>query len=62
MELFGGVTVHGGTPDVNNILAGRSAFIEAYCEAKGWTEPLTITQVLEIRQQDGWKNPTQKEG
>jgi hypothetical protein len=62
MELFGGINVHGGTPEVNSILAGRSAFIKAYCEAKGWKEPLTMTQILEIRAQDGWKNPTSTEG
>jgi hypothetical protein len=56
VELFGGMSFSGpkGTED---ILLGRSRFVEAYCKEKGWTLPLTIQQILEVRAQDGWKHP-----
>jgi hypothetical protein len=47
---------------VQRIIDERHRFIVEYCTAKGWpTEPaeLTITQILEIREQDGWKNAGQ---
>jgi hypothetical protein len=58
IKLFGGVELEGGSPELQQALILRSAFIESYCAAKGWKEPLTIQQLLEIRSQDGWKNPT----
>jgi hypothetical protein len=57
IELFGGVTLHGGEPALQSALQLRSAFIESYCKVKGWKEPLSMEKVLEIRQQDGWKHP-----
>jgi len=43
------------------ILDARHAFIQRYCKEQGWPEDedkLSIQQILQIRQQDGWKNPT----
>jgi hypothetical protein len=57
IELFGGITLEGGSPELQTVLLSRSGFIEAYCASKGWAEPLSIEQVLEIRSQDGWKHP-----
>lgn len=42
------------------ILRARGRFMEAYCREKGWpTNPadLSITQILDIRAQPGWKEP-----
>lgn len=55
--MLNGVVVSGGKPEVLNIIKLRDAFIADYCKAKGWTGPLAISQILEIRSQDGWKNP-----
>lgn len=57
MKLFSGVKFIGGSTEVQNILLKRSEFITKYCETKGWTPPLSIEQVLELRAQEGWKNP-----
>ena len=38
----------------------RDKFIAEYCEKKGWEnnpDNFTFEQILEIRKQDGWKNP-----
>ena len=41
-----------------NIILGRDAFINEYCKKKGWKkEELDFDQILEIRKQEGWKNP-----
>ena len=40
------------------IITGRHNFSIEYCKNKGWDfENLSIEQILEIRQQDGWKEP-----
>lgn len=43
------------------LLEARAIFVEKYCAEKGWDfvsyGDLSMEQVLEIRQQDGWKNP-----
>ena len=55
---LGDFTVVGASPEMQNILLARDAFIDKYCAEKGWTKAtLTIEQILEIRAQDGWKNP-----
>lgn len=44
--------------ETKKIILARDAFIDKYCAEKGWTKAqLTIQQILEIRAQDGWKNP-----
>jgi hypothetical protein len=36
----------------------RQRFVEDYCKKLGWDpKQLSFEQTLEIRQQDGWKNP-----
>jgi predicted RNA-binding Zn-ribbon protein involved in translation (DUF1610 family) len=45
---------------VQQTLDARHIFVTQYCKSKGWpddVECLTIAQILEIREQDGWKNP-----
>jgi len=42
----------------------RAAFAMEYCEKQGWPPnpaELEISQILEIRDQDGWKNPMKNE-
>lgn len=61
----GGVFLFGTAESIaeqERILYGRHAFYVAYCEARGWPTDgakLTMEQILEIRSQDGWKNPVQ---
>jgi hypothetical protein len=41
------------------IIDARHQFNVAYCTSRGWpTDPaeLTIAQIMEIRERDGWKN------
>jgi hypothetical protein len=56
IKLFGGITLEGGSPELQEIFVIRSQFAEAYCKENKWTEPLSIEQVLEIRSQPEWKN------
>lgn len=36
----------------------RQRFVEDYCKKRGWDpKQLSYEQTLEIREQDGWKNP-----
>ena len=56
----GGMTIVGASAEQEAVLMGRDAFIKAYCKEKGWGEDigkLSLEQVMEIRRQDGWKNP-----
>ena len=42
------------------LLTGKDKFAKDYCDKKGWEyslKKLTIEQLLEIRRQEGWKNP-----
>lgn len=54
-----GMTMIGVSPEQETILRGRDKFVRAYCAEKGWghVESLSIAQIMEIREQDGWKNP-----
>lgn len=37
----------------------REAFVKKFFEEKGWDlKNPSIEQILEVRNQDGWKNPT----
>jgi len=43
-----------------SLLDARYTFVQQYCREHGWserTEDLSLNQIMEIRQQDGWKNP-----
>ena len=69
VKLPGGDTVlHTGTDEEaaqhQRMIDARHKFIVAYCREKGWSIPgeadfheLSMTQILEIRAQPGWKNP-----
>lgn len=41
------------------VISGRADFAKKYAEENGWSdlEQLSIQQILEIRKQEGWKNP-----
>ena len=55
-KLFGNVTVY-GSPKTISELKKRENFIIAYCGTRGWEAPLSMEQILEIRQQEGCKPP-----
>ena len=58
--LICGVRVSGGTEAQYDLLRRRGAFAHQYCTAKGWDfDNVTMQQILEIRSQPGWKNPSQ---
>ena len=43
------------------ILKARGKFVRRYCAEKGWSagpNDLSWDQIMEIRGQEGWKNPT----
>lgn len=43
---------------MQRVVQARYDFSLAYAKSKGWElEQLTVDQLLEIRNQDGWKNP-----
>lgn len=57
---IGGIELIGASPEQVAFLMARGDFAEKYCIEHGWpTDPLklSIEQVLEIRKQDGWKQP-----
>lgn len=44
----------------NPVLKARDEFVRRYCLEKGWPsnrDDLTMDQIMEIRSQEGWKNP-----
>jgi hypothetical protein len=45
--------------ELDKILQARYKFVLDYIERKGWgtAETLTLPQIMEIRSQEGWKNP-----
>jgi len=57
MEL-GKLHIIGASKEQENILQGRHDFVKAYCDEHNLDmENLSFEQILEIRKQDGWKNP-----
>jgi hypothetical protein len=41
-----------------DVFQKRASFSTEYCAKKGWDlSKLTVDQLMEIRSQDGWKNP-----
>lgn len=59
-----GQAVHFGTDEEaaehERKLTARGEFAKAYMREKGWPDKmldLTIEQIMEIREQDGWKSP-----
>ena len=58
VQLPGGLTVVWVSDRDAKILNGRRVFVEKYCGDRGWDMlNLTIEQLLEVRNQPGWKNP-----
>jgi hypothetical protein len=46
-------------PDHSNTLLKRGEFVRTYCVDRGWDpDHLTIEQLLEVRAQPGWKQPS----
>lgn len=53
------------TSEHQRVVDARRQFIESYCRDKGWPNPcdpdfedrISWGQVLEMRAQEGWKNP-----
>jgi hypothetical protein len=61
---YGGVALTTGTRSEANriqlIVDARYAFSKKYCQEHGWpldAAELSIEQIMEIRGQEGWKNP-----
>lgn len=58
----GGFAVYGASDEQVRVLRAREKFAKEYCAAKGWDfNNVTMPQMLEIRSQPGWKNPTAPE-
>jgi hypothetical protein len=58
VNLHGGIVVTGASKEMAATLKGREAFILSYCKSKEWSpDDLEITQIMEIRSQEGWKSP-----
>ena len=59
----GSVLVMGTQSDADRtqaVINARHAFTQEYCQEQGWPsnpDQLSIEQILQIRKQDGWKNP-----
>lgn len=57
VELLGGMVARGVTAEEAAKLLSRKAFVEKYCKERGWTiETMTVSQLMELREQEGWKN------
>lgn len=53
--------IAGITPEQEQLFEARRLFVDEYCRKKGWDQATaTIDQIMEIRRQDGWKNPEVK--
>jgi len=61
MGIFETLNEHmvGKTDEEKQFLKNRVDFVVEYCIDKGWPHPdeLSLRQINEIREQDGWKNP-----
>jgi hypothetical protein len=59
-EVFvgvGGIVLHVPASQLPTLKA-RDAFVRKYCAERGWDpEHISIEQLLDIREQEGWKNP-----
>lgn len=54
----GGMTVVGMSETQEAFMRKREAFVERYFKERGLTkEAATIQQILEMRKEEGWKNP-----
>jgi hypothetical protein len=58
MKLMGNIEVHNVSSEQEKFLRAREVFSQKYMHERGWTiESISITQLMEIRAQEGWKNP-----
>jgi hypothetical protein len=54
----GGITVVGMSEEQEVFMQKRVAFVDRYLQEHGLTkETMSIQQVLEMRKEEGWKNP-----
>jgi hypothetical protein len=56
----GNMEIIGASKEDQALLRARGEFAKKYCESKGWSvdpEKLSFEQIIEIRSQDGWKQP-----
>lgn len=66
IKVPGGLSIlHPGTDAeveaAESLISRRHKFVQEYCASKGWpTDPakLSIENILEIRNQAGWKDPS----
>lgn len=66
-----GTVIHTGSDqeaeEHQNFLTARAEFVANYCREKGWPVPgdpgfeeaISFEQIMEIREQPGWKDPLQ---
>jgi hypothetical protein len=48
---------------MESIIKKRHEISVAYCQEKGWDiDDLTVEQILEIRQQPGWRDAGRQDG
>lgn len=51
-------SILGASDDQLLLMQKRAAFSEKYCKEKGWdVSAIALPQLIEIRKQEGWKNP-----
>jgi len=51
--------IYGVSDQQAHTIKARVEFVQQYCQEKGWNkDELSIEQILEIRQQEAWKNPS----
>lgn len=56
--IIGGMRFTNISEEQEAFFRKREAFAKEYCTTKGWTfPPADIAQLMEIREQDGWKKP-----
>ncbi|MDO8523627.1 MAG: hypothetical protein Q7R74_00180 [bacterium] len=56
--LLGNMELSGLTPAQKLLVEKRERFVLAYCKEREWdAKNLSVEQLLEIRKQEGWKNP-----
>ena len=57
--LPGGGIAFQVTKNQAKLLQARQKFVENYCREKGWDMlNLSIDQLMEVRNQPGWQNPS----
>ena len=58
INLHGGLVMVGVSDEQAALMKGRGAFVLNYCKTQNWNpDALEISQIMEIRKQDGWNTP-----